>query len=329
MHIETKLVDGALWVEAPGVALSSTVDGGVRKVKGAVFRRVAKHMTCREMEEAAVPGYLNFYTAVDVAKHHWAARGRYAAVVATAGFGNTINVLVVVQAEPDLRALADVYRLAVEAKAVTAVDMGLRRGLARLGGDASDAVAVIATGGVKARYMGLGTEVGEEVYALVQEAVKKAAEPPDLDQELRRYLGVGVGDLLRLVLEAYRQAPVPGAQGVEETAADMLSRLLQDPNVWAFIYAAGELDAKAASGTHRGLSPQEHAQDSKKIVADEAIGAALAQYINGFKALQAMYWLDRRKPPPLDRLPMYTDDVAAALAGGLLSRLYDKLLHGI
>ncbi len=56
---------------------------------------------------------------------------------------------------------------------------------------------------------------------------------------------------------------------------------------------------------------------------------ALAEYIGGFKAVLTLYWLDRQKPGPLAKLPMFADDVAAALAAGVLTRLYDRLIHGV
>jgi alpha-ribazole phosphatase CobZ len=150
-----------------------------------------------------------------------------------------------------------------------------------------------------------------------------------VDQELRLSLGLGYGDLLSLILQAYAQAPVPGAQNAEEEIRRVLDAVLRDPNVWAFIYAVGELDAKAAAGAYRGLTPEEHAADSKKIVADESLAVALAEYIGGFKAVLTLYWLDRQKPGPLAGLPMFADDVAAALAAGVLTKLYDRLIHGV
>ena len=329
MEPVVKLEEGRLWVKARGLALSSTVDGGVREVEGAVFVQLRGYKTCAEMEREAVPGHLTFYTAVDVARHHAVLRGGGVLVAATAGLPNTINVLAVLAVEPDLRALADAFRLAVEAKAAAAADLGLRRGGKRVGGDVSDAVAVVAVGGERRRYMGLETEVGDELFRLVHDAVLKALGGLDVDQELRLSLGLGYGDLLSLILQAYAQAPVPGAQNAEEEARRLLDAVLRDPNVWAFIYAAGELDAKAAAGAYRGLTPEEHAADSKKIVADESLAVALAEYIGGFKAVLTLYWLDRQKPGPLAGLPMFADDVAAALAAGVLTKLYDKLIHGV
>jgi len=79
-----------------------------------------------------------------------------------------------------------------------------------LGGNVSDAVAVVATGGERRRYVGLGTQ--------------------------------------RLGLHLRSQ--VAGRQG-----------------------------------RRRGLTPEEHAAGRKKIVADESLAVALAEYIGGFKAV--------------------------------------------
>ncbi len=321
--------DGKLWLRARGVAVSSTVDGGIREVDGAVFMQLRGYMSCEEMERAAIPRYVTFFTAVDLVRHHAVAEGRWGLAVATAGVGNTINVAVALSIEPDPRAILDAFRLVAEAKAVVAADLGLRRGGRRVGGDVSDAVAVIATGGERRRYVGLGTEVGDELFRLVHDVVLKAMGGLELDFELRAYLGLGYGDLLKLTVDTYNTAPVPGVLDVAEEARRVLDAVLADPNVWAFIYAAGELDAKGSAGTFRGLAREEHGEDSKRIVADESLGVALAEYIGGFKAVLTLYWLDRLKPGPLSRLSMFADDVAAAIVAGVLTRLYDKLLHGL
>jgi len=51
--------------------------------------------------------------------------------------------------------------------------------------------------------------------------------------------------------------------------------------------------------------------------------------VGGFKAVLTLYWLDRQKPALLAGLPMFADDMAAALAAGVLTKLYDKLIHGV
>jgi len=102
----------------------------------------------------------------------------------------------------------------------------------------SDAVAVVATGGERRRYVGLGTEVGDELFRLVHDAVLKAMGNLDVDKKLRLSLGLGYGDLLSLILQAYAQAPVPGAQNAEEEIRRVLNAVLRTPNIWTFIYAA-------------------------------------------------------------------------------------------
>jgi hypothetical protein len=52
-----------------------------------------------------------------------------------------------------------------------------------------------------------------------------------VDQGLRLSLGLRYGDLLSLILQAYAQAPVPGAQNAEEEIRRVLNAVLRDPNV--------------------------------------------------------------------------------------------------
>jgi len=124
-----------------------------------------------------------------------------------------------------------------------------------------------------------------------------------VDQRLRLSLGLRYGDLLSLILQAYAQPPMPGAQNAEEEARRVLDAVLRTPNIWTFIYAAGEPDAKATAGAYRGLTPEEHAAYSKKIVVDESLAVAPAEYIGGFKAVLMLYWLDRQKPGPWPGFP--------------------------
>lgn len=161
------------WIYAKGLALSSTVDGGLRFVEGAVFRRLREFVEISDMEKSAYSDFLNFYTIADVRRIS-IAEGKRAEVAVTASLGNTINVLAVLKIEPNVRALADAFRLAVEAKAVAVANLRLKKFGRIVGGDVSDAVAVIATGGARERYVGLGTEIGDELFELVYKLVKFA-----------------------------------------------------------------------------------------------------------------------------------------------------------
>jgi len=242
----------------------------------------------------------------------------------------TINVLVVVESPVTEPALLDLYRVAAEAKCLASSMLGLRCG-SRSPGTVTDAVAVAARVGPRGpRWAGMATRLGNTVARLVYSAIVKG-DDRSLDEKLRGFLGLGVEELVEEALRIYRAAPVPGVpeQAVKQRIRSMLEKALRDPNVWSFIVAARELDLYGAAGLIPGLSREEFLGDSKRIVADEALEVALAVYLAGFRGLLSSYWVDREKhrlAPRIAGLPVFEDDVAAALVGSILSRLYDELL---
>ncbi|WP_058370740.1 bifunctional adenosylcobinamide hydrolase/alpha-ribazole phosphatase CbiS [Pyrodictium occultum] len=287
-----------------------------------------------------------FLTAVEPGRHQVLSSGGVH-VVATVGLeppvcveqerlyeppmAGTINIAVIVEEQVLTPAgLVDLLRVAVEAKTLAASLLLLPcRG--RASGTATDAVAVAARVDEKGLpWAGMATRLGNTVARLVREAVLRG-DRRSLGERLRGALGLGPEELLEDMLRMYRRAPVPGVS-LEEASRllqEMLDRVLRDPNVWAFLVAARELDIHGVSGTLPGLSRGGFEADSRGIVADEALAAALALYLAGFRGLLAAYWVDRSKHEAglrLASLPVFGDDAAAALAGALLARLYDRLL---
>lgn len=342
-------------------ALSSTVyGGGLRKLTHVIFKRVSKdfnhpnpsnyaELIVRELglpqETTAV-----FLTAADL--------GRYCAIrelstpvpaltVITAGFepiaclgsntrttcAGTINVLVLVGVSLSDAALVDLAAVAASAKTAALATLGLSCGPGtRAVCTVTDAVvAASLSGGEELPYAGLGTEVGKVVGDLVYRSIielgLKSLGPEDL---LTSALGMGFSDLVNTALELYLKAPVPNVDlgRVKELISDVLKDFLKDPNVWALILAAEELDVRGASGCIPNLSRDEFLSDSARVVADEVLGISLSLYLNGFKALFAYYWVDRIKESVgrLKSLPVFTDDIAGALVASVLSKVYDELL---
>ena len=130
-------------------------------------------------------------------------------------------------------------------------------------------------------------------------------------------------------MEIYDKAPIPGVDRdkVREEARKILRSFLSDPNVWSFLIAARELDLHGFAGSIPNLSREEFQVDSKRIVADEVLGMALATYLAGVKAVFSMYWIERLKEnKALEhyKLEMFEDDVVSALLASLLTKLLDE-----
>ena len=332
----------------------STVSGLTRS-RYLVFHHVDKGFSVRDVESyrrrvaegLGLPANTPvFITAVEPGDH-LVLRGSGVAVVATVGLRppvcieqemlydppapSTINVAVLVEeAVLSMPALVDLLRVAAEAKAV-ASSLLLLRCRGRPAGTVTDAIAVAARTGPRGLpWAGMATRLGNQAARLVYEAVLQG-DKRSPGERLRDVLGLGPEELLDDMAKMYTQAPVPGVGPGEarRMLEEMLSRVLRDPNVWAFLVAARELDIHGAAGTLPGISRREFLGDSRGIVADEALASALAVYIAGFRGLLSAYWVDRSKHRAglrLAELPPFEDDAAAALAGALLSRLYDRLL---
>lgn len=248
---------------------------------------------------------------------------------------STINVAVALDLEAARSGLMDLFRVAVEAKTLAAVEL-LLRCTHRSPGTASDAVAVAARGGGSRGIVtaGMSTVVGsrvaESVYRLVVRLGSRALGPLGLAENA---LGYTLDDLVNLAMEAYRAAPVPGVgEGeVREALRRVLEGFLSDVNVASLVVAARDLDLRGLAGALPGVSAEQFRGDPRGVVADELLATALSLYLAGFKGLLAAYWVERLKESgrlSMDA-PVFEDDVVSALVGSALSLVYDRLLSRV
>ena len=350
----TRLTDDSLIVDlgAEYTVLSTT--SGLMRSRHMVFHRVDEDFDVPDMDEyrRGIVAGLGlpeetpiFLTAVKLSDHLML-RADGVAVIATIGLyppvcveqeelydpiSGTVNIAVIVEEQGlSFPALVDLLRVVAEAKTVAASMLMLRcRG--RAAGTVTDAVAAAAK--VEPHglpWAGMATSLGNKAARLVYEAVLRG-DRRSPGEKMRDILGLGPGDLLDDMLQMYMRAPVPDMDAGEarRILEGMLDGVLRDPNVWAFLVAARELDLHGAAGTLPGMKREEFLDDSRRIVADEALSSALALYIAGFRGLLSTYWVDRSKHGAglrLSRLSMFEDDVAAALVGAILSRFYDRTL---
>jgi alpha-ribazole phosphatase CobZ len=335
---------------------------GVRYSRFIVVKYVDKSFTCSDMRacseraaaELGLPrGTPVFFTAVRAGEYveAWAPSVH---LLATVGLGDTVacvgglegdvfqpplkpsTVIVVVSIEGlklRFEGLLDLYRTVSEAKAATLLLMlaGACRGRGAVIGTPSDAVAVAAdVSGGGLGWAGPSTTVGWRAARLVVEALRAGSGEGGSGRVVKG-LGTGWEELLDDLVKLYGSAPVPGVDSktVRVMAENMLSKLTADPNVSSLVLAAGLLDAAGSLGLIPGLSAEEYAADTTRLVADELLAVALADYVNGFRGVLATYWADRVKRRiglKLAGLPAFTDDMAAALAASTLSKIYDRLL---
>lgn len=345
-------------IRFPGTvkALSSTiVGGGLRRVRAALIKHVddigpGDDPRALAAEAAREAGYTPedaavFLTAADLSTSYASSTGPGVFVAASmgleplacpgkaAGAGPaTINIVVYVDECLDGAALVELAHLAGAVKASALASMGLSCGGLRAFGTVTDAVMAASKDCSGVTYAGPATPHGGKVAGLLFDLLIGLGRAGE-STWLRRVTGLGMEDLIEAVMRVYRASPVPGVgEGrVRAMVEGVLGEELSDPNLWALLIAAAEADAHAAAGTVPGLSREEHAADSPRVVADELLGAAIATYINGWRGLLAYTWVDRAKDrvtPEVAGLPMFTDDAVAALIGGVLSKVLDRLVGG-
>ena len=329
-----------------------------REANVIVFKRVQKDFRCDDLKSfyrklRADLGYdssIVFLTAAPLDDHLYVVNNEGTiAVIATVGLEppvcpghgslyepliGTINIAVVVDYNLTYSALVDLLRVIVEAKSVAVSELLLRCDV-RSPGTVTDAIAVGGRLMEEDGYinMGMSTTVGGWVSGVVYRGlIEIGLRRLGLEGLLRNIIGLSLDELVNLVVELYKEAPVPGVtlESVRVKARRLIEGILRDPNVWSLLVAARELDLHATAGSIPWLKVEDHLSDSKAVVADELLAFALSLYIAGFRGLLATYWVERLKERGLIplRLPQFEDDVVSALVGSTLSILYTRLLGG-
>lgn len=334
---------------------STAVNGGLKWARYILVKTVEKDFNTEDydtytrnlLKSSNLPSQtIVMLTAVDVAKRI-VEEGDHTWVLATVGLTNpactemeelykappssTINLIVVSLHPLTDQALLDLLRVAAEAKAAAVSDI-LPWCTSRPIGTSSDAITVASPPGRGLAWSGLATIHGNEAARLVWRAVVKG-DDRSLEERIKGVLGVGIDELVEDAVRLYKEAPVPGTspEEAERLVRRELAKVLRDSNLWALLIAAREADLHARAGSIPGLSREEYLSDTRGLIADEILAAGAALYLQGWKGLMATYWVDRTKDAKrlsIASLPGLLDDMAAALIGSTLSRIYDKLLQG-
>ena len=241
----------------------------------------------------------------------------------------TINIIVILDAPLHDIGMANALLTITEAKTAAMMDT-----FCKGTGTTSDAVAICCPVGEGSKYAGTASDVGIAIARAVRKAVAEA---------ILKWAGNGRGqDFVELLAakgvsrDAMWEAaealiyhnPAWPEEMLKERFMARLDVLRKDINVNAMMHAAILIEEAGYRGHMYGLTAKEFEDDPVHLVADEMMGIALVNYIEGTKGLFDYIRYDKKKPGILNTLGPFLDDLVGALIGGIMSRVYSDLLEG-
>lgn len=251
------------------------------------------------------------------------------AVKLRGGYG-TINIILLVDGALTEGAMVEAVNTAAEAKALALADLDVRSrfsgGVAS--GTTTDSICVACAGSKKAlRYAGtampIGRSISRAVRAGVEEAVRKQDELTRGRPLIRRLeeRGITLEGLVQSGMELFAGSGSASREKATALLKEGLVAELADKNVVSLIVGAMKLDEQGRNGLIPGLTPKEFHADPIDLVADEAIGMAIANHISGTLGVHNFLYYDRFKPGIIKRLDPFMDDAMGGLVAGVMSKV--------
>lgn len=331
---------------------SAPYNGGLVKTSCLLNYKVPKSFNCENpeiqirkfLEELSLPeNTVAFITAADLNKYssmEYKDSSLELFVLSTVGLSNarsigekpyklipsTINTFVIVDRKLAQAAMVNAISTITEAKSLAMFVLDIRsvtnRDIAI--GTSTDAIAMVSLGkGNELKYAGTATEVGSAISNLVFQCVIKGALNEVGFSLMRRLKERGI------TFEELYSAAKEGIVGkipkdFKKKFKDELIKFAEDPNVCSLLIASMRLEDEAKRGIIPNLSIEEYKNDSSKIIVDEVIGEAIANYIAGTKGVNNFRYYDMLKPGIISKLPMFTDDAICGLIAGIMARIFEK-----
>jgi len=235
---------------------------------------------------------------------------------------STINIIALINGKLTDGCLVNVVKTLTEAKVyqLKALDIRSKFSKRLATGTTSDAIVIACTNkGERYEYAGSATPLGRTLAEIFQEAFLEATLAQNNIRKDRSLLerlkerGINLEDLIEAGLELYEPKEEVDRREFEEE----LIKALEDYNVSSLILAGLRLD----EDLEEGLIPKLGKEDPLSLVADEALGWALANYLAGTWGIYNFIYYDRNKPKKIRGLGSFTDDVLLGLIAGTLSKI--------
>ncbi len=295
---------------------------------------------------------VGFMTAAEIRKAISVAEERYhevhAIAVVTAGVHNavmagemlpesvvrmltkpgTINIAVAIDTPLSAAGSVNALITATEAKCAAMLDRGIRGT-----GTTSDAIAIISPQGEGTKYAGTSTDVGIAIARAVRRATSDSIRkwslvnpPMDFLCMLERR-GISSEDLWALARGVYPQESTRNLEDIQGRFLKCLESLKDDVNINSLIQAAALMDDEANRANIRGLAERELQDAPASLVANEALGIALVEYISRVNRSSEDFRCIKERLGSRKRLGPFLGDIIVALISGVMSRISSDALR--
>ena len=276
-----------------------------------------------------ITDFVGMMTAVDITTYSMREQSGISCI-ATAGYSNTVNVILLTDAPLSLQGMVNALAVAVEAKTVAFHDLDIRKDTIEfLSGTVTDSIIIgKTTPEERIHYSGRATSIGNTLFSIVKEAVSEALEnqeqlnPHRAIRERFKERGISLDDLVEAEMEIIIEDPVLSLQEFRKKFEEELYAILDDINVTALILAGLRLEEDGYKGLIPCLPQKDFLTDPPHLIADEILGRALASYIGGTLATFEFSRIERLKPGIIGSMGPFLDDIFGGLMAGVSSKIF-------
>lgn len=247
---------------------------------------------------------------------------------------STINIYAIIDANLEEEAYVGGIITMTEAKTRALYDLDIRsvNSFRNATGTSTDSALIASTGkGKKERYMSTGTKIGKTLGELVYEGVYNSIVNYDKINPQRslafrlKERGIFLEDIINAEMELFIGNDRINRQEFYSLFQKELEYYLNESNVCSLIIAGMRAEEDGYRGTIPGLPKEDFEKDPIHLIADEAIGEAIASYIGGYRGIFEFRRVERIKPGIIGNLGPFMDDAIGGLIAGISSKIFQEI----
>ncbi len=239
----------------------------------------------------------------------------------------TINIAVAVNTPLSSAGSVNALVTATEAKSAAMLDRGIRGT-----GTTSDAVAIISPLGEGTKYAGTSTDVGIALARAVRRATSESIRKWSLVNPPMDFLtildrrGMSLEDLWASAREVYFQKSASELDEMRGRFLRSLESFKDDVNANSLVQAAALLDDEVRRSNIRGLKKEDPQDAPSRLIANETLGIALAEYVSATERSSEGFLLAKQQLD-LRGLGPFLRDIAVALISGTVLRIDPNIIN--